>query len=155
MSDPLLIPDVESIKKHEGVELGPSDWIEVSQKQIDLFAEATGDRQWIHVDPDRAREESPFKTTIAHGYLTLALTPALLPQLLVVQSFSQVVNYGIDKMRLREAVPVGSRLRLSAVIKNVRNMPNGAARVTLGLAFELEGARRPACVGDAIYVYFP
>ena len=73
----------------------------------------------------------------------------------MVEDFSQIVNYGIDKLRLREAIPVDSRLRLSAVIKNVRNMPNGAARVTLGLSIDLEGARRPACVGEAIYVYFP
>jgi acyl dehydratase len=154
MASPIRIKGVHAIKDLVGSQLGPSDWITVSQERIDAFAAATGDRQWIHVDVDRSRLESPFKQTIAHGYLTLSLTPAILPSLLEVEGCSQVVNYGIDKLRLREPVPAGSRLRLGARIKNVRNLPTGAARVTLSLRFEAEGVSRPVCVGDVVYVYY-
>lgn len=155
MASPIRIAGVSAIKDLVGAPLGPSDWITVSQERIDAFAAATGDCQWIHVDVERARRESPFEQTIAHGYLTLSLIPVILPSLLEVEKCSQVVNYGIDKLRLREPVPAGSRLRLGARIKNVRNLPTGAARVTFSLRFEAEGGSRPVCIGDVIYVYYP
>ena len=100
MATPLTIPDVASLAELEGRDLGKTEWCTVDQKQIDAFAAATGDRQWIHVDPERAKRESPFGTTIAHGYLTIALAPALLPDLMVVENCSRIVNYGIEKLRL-------------------------------------------------------
>jgi acyl dehydratase len=150
-----VIPSVPDLKRYVGVSLGSTDWITVDQHQIAAFAEATGDRQWIHVDVERARRESPFGRTIAHGYLTLGLTGALLPELVRVEKSSAVVNSGLEKVRFHTPVPAGSRLRLSARIKDVRQMPSGAARVTVGFQFELEGAQRPACAGDAILVYQP
>ena len=150
-----IVPEISGLKQRIGTDLGTSDWIEVTQARINAFAEATGDHQWIHVDVDRARSDSPFKGPIAHGYLTIALAPALLPRLLQVGGVSQIVNYGIDKLRLPSPVPAGARVRLSAEIKKVRGMPNGAARTTIGLSFEVEGAAKPACTADVVYVYFP
>ena len=150
-----IVPEISGLKRRIGTDLGTSDWIEVTQARINAFAEATGDHQWIHVDVDRAKSDSPFKGPIAHGYLTIALVPALLPRLLHVGGVSQIVNYGIDKLRLPAPVPAGSRVRLSASIKNVRDLPAGGARVTFGLSFEVEGGTKPACVAEAVYVYFP
>ena len=155
MASPLIIPDVAALPEYEGQDLGTTDWRGIDQAQIDAFAAATGDHQWIHVDRERAERESPFGTTIAHGYLTLALAPALLPDLVVVQNCSRIVNYGIEKLRLREPVPSDSRVRLAASIKTVRRVRGGAMRLGLSIRFEVEGAKRPACTAELIFVYFP
>ena len=149
------MPGIESLAEFVGAELGPGDWISVDQARIDAFARATGDDQWIHVDEERARRESPFGQTIAHGYLTLSLAPVLLGKLVEVEGCSQVINHGIDKLRLREPVPAGGQLRLAGKILKVRRMPGGGARVAFDLRFELRGGRRPACRAEAIYVYLP
>jgi acyl dehydratase len=122
MANPLIIPDVASLPEYEGRDLGVTDWRIVDQGMINQFAEATGDHQWIHTDPERAASESPFGTTVAHGYLTIALAPVFLPEIIEVAKLSQIVNVGLDKVRLREPVKVGSRLRLGAKVKNVRPM---------------------------------
>lgn len=150
-----VIPDIPSIKSYVGKPLGTSDWVVISQEQINAFARATGDHQWIHVDVERAKAESPFGGPIAHGYLTIALAPALLPQVLQVENASRTVNYGIDKMRLPSPVPAGARVNLAAEIKHVRDIKGGRARVTLSLTFRVEGVTRPCCTADVIYVYFP
>lgn len=155
MSNPTSIPDISSIKDYIGKPLGQSDWVTISQEQIHDFARATGDHQWIHVDVERAERESPFGGPIAHGYLTMSLAPTLLPQLMRVENSSRTINYGADKVRLPVPVPAGARVRLSAQIKHVRNVPGGAARVTIALEFHVEGNTRPCCTADAIYVYFP
>lgn len=155
MANPLIIPDIASLDRFEGHDLGTTEWRRIDQAQIDAFATATGDHQWIHVDPERAARESPFGTTIAHGYLTLALAPALLPELVLVENCSQIVNSGVESLRLREPVPADGRIRLAAVIKSVRKLKGGAARLCLSIRFELEGAARPACTGELVYVYFP
>jgi len=155
MADPLVIPSVSALKGFIGRKLGPSDWVTVGQEQIDAFARATGDHQWIHVDVERARRESPFGGPIAHGYLTIALAPVLLPMLVEVKGVRMAVNYGLEKMRLPAPVPAGSRVRLTAELKNVREMPSGAAHTTIGLVFEVEGGDKPVCTADAIYLYFP
>ena len=153
MASPALIPGVASIRDFVGKPLGPSDWIEITQERIDRFADATGDHQWIHVDPERARRESPFQTTIAHGYLTLSLAPALLAQVVRVEGGPTVLNAGIEKMRLPAPVPAGSRVRLRAEIKQARDMPGGRVRATFGIALELDGSARPACTADVVLVY--
>ncbi len=155
MPETVIVPDVSSLKAMEGCLLPPSDWLEVSQTMIDDFARSTGDQQWIHLDVDRARRESPFGGTIAHGYLTVALVSVLLPQILEVKGCTRVVNYGIDRLRLREPVPSGSRLRICGEIEQVRMVRGGAARTTLGLKWEVEGARRPVCQASVVYVYYP
>jgi acyl dehydratase len=152
---PTVIPDIPSLSSFVGQPLGTTVWFEISQERIDDFARATGDHQWIHVDVERAKNESPFGGTIAHGYLTIALAPALLPQLLRVEGSSRTVNYGIEKMRLPSPVPAGSRLQLSAEIKHVRDIRGGSARVTIALSFHVEGVKKPCCSADVIYVYFP
>lgn len=155
MSDPTIIPDVASIKDVIGVDLGASDWITVDQKQIDDFANATGDRQWIHTDVEKSKAESPFGQTIAHGYLTLALSPILVPQLFIVEGLSKIVNAGIEKLRFREPVKSNSRIRLAGRVKDVRYTPTGAARTTLALRWEIEGEKRPACTANIVYLYYP
>jgi len=154
MASLTVIPDLAALKGFVGRPLGPTDWIEVPQSQIDAFAKATGDHQWIHVDVERAKRESPFRGTIAHGYLTIALAPALLPQIVRVEGIRMGVNYGIDSMRLPAPLPAGGRIRLAAQVKDVREMPGGAARVTFALTFELEGGAKPVCVADVVYVYY-
>ena len=155
MSNPTIVPGIHGLKPLVGKRLGVSDWVTVTQEQINLFANATNDHQWIHCDVERAKRESPFKGTIAHGYLTLALAPALMPQVVRVEGVRMGVNYGVDKMRLPSPVPAGARLRMAVELKDVRELPGGGARATFGLSFELEGQAKPACVADAIYVYYP
>ena len=138
-----------------GKHLGHSDWLEITQDRIDQFAEATGDHQWIHVDPERAAQESPWKGTIAHGYLTLSLVPHLLDQILRVESCSRAVNTGLDKLRLATPVPAGGRLRLRAEIRDARRLPGEGVRLALALRMELEGAARPALLATVNYVYCP
>ena len=155
MSAATVVPSIAALKDFVGKKLGTSDWTTVTQRQIEAFAEATGDHQWIHVDVERARRESPFKQPIAHGYLTISLAPALLPQVVRVDGVRMAVNYGLESMRLPAPVPSGARLRMSAELKDVRDMPGGGARATFGLTFEVDGSAKPVCVADAIYVYLP
>jgi len=150
-----VVANVDAIADLVDRELGATDWIEVSQQQIDAFATATGDRQWIHCDVERAQRESPFKSTIAHGYLTLALTPVLLPKLLLVENCGSVINTGIEKLRLSTPVLAGSRIRLSAAVKAARRVPGGGVRASIAIRFEVEGSEKPACHGVVTYVYFP
>jgi acyl dehydratase len=131
-----------------GTDLGATDWLEITQERIDLFADATGDHQWIHVDPDRAKD-GPFGTTIAHGYLTLSLVNTFLPDLLEVTTFSAGVNYGTDKTRFPAPVPVGSRLRGTGRITGADEV-KGGVQVTVTVTVEIEGGDRPACVVDTI-----
>jgi acyl dehydratase len=155
MADPLVIPDVHALRSFVGKKLGTSDWLEMTQQRIDRFAEATGDAQWIHVDPERAKRESPFGATIAHGYLTLSLAPYLFGQIVEVKGTRMTVNPGVEHMRLRAPVRCGDRVRLHATLKDVRDVPGGAMRVTITLQFEIEGQSRPAANGDAALVYYP
>jgi acyl dehydratase len=150
-----VIPGLDVVGEWIGVDLGHSDWITVTQERIDAFAQATDDRQWIHTDVERARRESPWKETVAHGYLTLSLAPALLPQILDLKGYTRVVNTGIEKMRLSSPVLAGSRVRLKAVIRHARRIPQGGVRIVFHLTFEAEGIAKPACIADAVFVYFP
>lgn len=131
---------------------GPSDWIEVTQAMIDAFANATGDRQWIHVDPARAAREAPGGRTIAHGYLTLSLLGTLMPRILEVRA-SRIINVGANRMRFLAPVPVGSRLRLGMTVLG-SEPASGGVRVMSEAAFEVEGASKPALVAEIIFLYF-
>jgi len=155
LANPTRIRNAEALAGLVDRELGTTDWIEVSQERIDAFAEATGDRQWIHCDVERAKRESPFKSTIAHGYLTVALTPVLLPELLVVEECGTVINTGVEKLRLSTPVLAGSRIRMSATVKDARNVPGGGVRASISIRFEVKGSEKPACHGVVNYVYFP
>jgi acyl dehydratase len=154
MAEPLVITDPRKLREWLGKKLGPSDWLEITQERIDLFAEATLDKQWIHTDPERAARESPFKRTVAHGYLTLSLAPYLFAQIVRIEGVRHIVNPGIDHMRLRAPVHCGDRLRLWVTPKDLREVPGGGVRVTFALQFEVEGQDRPAAFGDAALVYY-
>ncbi|GAB3360413.1 MaoC family dehydratase [Modestobacter lapidis] len=149
MSTPITVDGVEGVKSLVGKDLGTSDWIEITQEKVDLFADATGDHQWIHVDPERAKKESPFGGPIAHGYLTLSLTPLFLPQLMNFTGFSMGVNYGTEKVRFPSPVPVGSKLRAGAVIDEVTEI-KGGVQMQCTLTFEVEGGSKPACVATIV-----
>jgi len=155
LTNPIVISNAAAFLDMAGRDLGTTRWIEISQEQIDAFAEATGDRQWIHCDVERAQRESPFKSTIAHGYLTVALTPVLLPELLVVEDCETVINTGIEKLRLSTPVLSGSRIRMSAAVKDARTIPGGGVRCSISIRFEVEGSEKPACHGVVTYVYIP
>jgi acyl dehydratase len=143
---------IDELAQHKGHKIGDSPWHEVTQDQVNLFADATGDHQWIHVDPERAKA-GPFGAPIAHGYLTLSLGPYLLPQIWQVSGISMGVNYGLNKVRFPSPVKVGSKLRLSASITDVEEV-SGGAQVTLDLTFEVEGSDKPACVAQAVFRYY-
>jgi acyl dehydratase len=145
MATPVTVDGVEGAKSLVGKELGPSDWVEITQDMVDRFAAATGDHQWIHVDVERAKKESPFGGPVAHGYLTLSLWPRLAPQLMKVTGFSMGVNYGTEKVRFPAPVPVGSRLRVTAVVDSVTEVAGGIHMQTRA-TFEVDGGTKPACV---------
>jgi len=135
----------------EGAELGPSDWVVVDQARIDAFADATGDHQWIHVDPERA-VTGPFGTTIAHGLLTLSLLPTFLHQLFRVDGVTMAINYGLDKVRFLTPVPVGSKLRATATVAEVKQLES-AVQVKVLTTIDLDGGDKPACVVESIVRY--
>lgn len=137
-----------------GADLGVSEWIEIAQERIDQFADATGDHQWIHVDPERAKE-GPFGTTIAHGYLTMSLVNLFLPQILEVQNVSMGVNYGADKLRFPAPVPVGSKIRGRGELVEAEEVKGGAIQAKVRVTVEIEGGERPACVVDTISRFVP
>ena len=131
-----------------GRELGTSGWVRIDQDRINLFAEATGDHQWIHVDLDKAAA-GPFGAPIAHGYLTLALTNQFLPEIMEVQGASMGVNYGVDKVRFPQPVVVGSRVRASATLSDASEVPGGV-QVVVTITVEIEGEAKPACVVESV-----
>ena len=136
-----------------GQHLGYSDWLEISQDRINQFADATGDHQWIHVDPARAAE-GPFGKTIAHGYLTLSLSNQFLPEILQVHNTSMGVNYGCEKVRFPAPVPVGSRIRGGGEVVSAEEV-KGGVQVVVRMTIEIEGGERPACVIDTISRFYP
>jgi acyl dehydratase len=141
-----------SIRDHIDQHLGYSSWHNVSQDQVNRFADATGDHQWIHIDVERAKS-GPFGGPIAHGYLTLSLAPTLLAEVLQVEGVAMGVNYGANKVRFPSPVPVGSNLRLGATIKNVEDVAGGI-QVTVESVFEVEGATKPSCVAELVFRYY-
>jgi acyl dehydratase len=138
----------------EGTDLGVTDWLTIDQARIDLFADATGDHQWIHVDPVRAKD-GPFGTTIAHGYLTLSLVNIFLPQLIEVRRFSAGINIGADGLRFLSPVPAGARIRGRGEIVKVEEVKAGAIQSTVRVTVEIEGGSKPACIVDTISRYIP
>ncbi|MFE5326454.1 MaoC family dehydratase [Embleya sp. NPDC056575] len=146
-----VFTDLRQIKDAVGKHLGHSDWLEITQERINLFADATGDHQWIHVDVEKAKE-GPFGTPIAHGYLTLALSNLFLPQILEVRNISMGVNYGMEKVRFPAPVPVGSRVRGGAEIVAVADIAGGV-QVVNRITVEIEGSAKPACVIDSVTRY--
>ena len=148
-----VLDGLDEVREAVGRHLGWSGWLEIDQDSVDRFAEATGDHQWIHVDPERAKAESPFGGPIAHGYLTLSLGPMLAPQIMVVSGIKMGVNYGCEKVRFPSPVPVGSKVRLGATIDKVEEIAGGA-QVWETFTFEVEGADKPSCVAQVVFRYY-
>ena len=150
----LTLKSPRDVLQHLGKELGPTDWLTVTQEMIDKFAEATGDHQWIHVDVERARREMPGGKTIAHGFLTLSLVPRLRPSLMKVENQRRGINYGCNKVRFIAPVPAGGRIRLKQKLAKVDEMPDGGLRVTSEMTMELEGSDKPAMVAETVGVMY-
>jgi acyl dehydratase len=134
-----------------GRRLGSTDWMTITQQQVNLFADATGDRQWIHTDPARA-SHGPFKGTVAHGYLTLSLAPVAISHVLQIHELTAALNYGLDKVRFPAPVPVGSKVRATVALMSARQKTSGVEAV-FTLTYEIDGEARPACVADVIVLY--
>jgi acyl dehydratase len=150
----LEVERAADMKAYEGREIGVSDWYTVTQEQIDKFADATGDHQWIHVDVERAKREMPGGKTIAHGWLTLSLVPRLASTLYKVKHRSRGINYGANRVRFTGMVPAGSRIRLRLSVKAVEATKDGGTRITNEGTMELEGSDRPVLVAETIGVTY-
>jgi acyl dehydratase len=146
------ITGLDQLKEAEGQELGTSDWHEVTQKDIDTFADVTGDHQWIHIDVERAKE-TPFGGTIAHGYYTLSLAPKFSEEIMKFEGFAFAINYGLNKVRFPAPLPVGSKVRMSAKLASVEDI-QGGAQVTMALTFETEGGDKPVCVAETLARFY-
>ena len=149
----LEINSYEEFAAHLGEEIGTSEWLTVDQDRINQFADATLDHQWIHVDVERAKAESPYKSTIVHGYLTLSLLHYFWNQIIKVNNLKMLVNYGMDKMRFGQAVPVGSRLRMVTKLHEIANL-RGICKASIAFKIEIEGQRKPALEGIATFLYY-
>lgn len=148
-----VINSYDEFASYLGKPLGTSEWLEVDQDRINAFADATLDHQWIHVDVERAKAESPYKSTIAHGYLTLALLPHLWDEIVEVNNLKMMVNYGMDKMRFGQPVITGSRIRMTAKLANIENL-RSISKAYIDFTIEIEGQRKPALKGEAQFLYY-
>lgn len=149
----LVINNYEEFAAMLGKNLGVSDYVELTQERINLFADATLDHQWIHVDTERAKVESPFKTTIAHGYLTLSMLPYLWDQIIEVHNLKMMVNYGVDKMKFGQAVKSGESIRLTADLVNIANL-RGTVKAEIKFAIEIKDQKKKALEGVATFLYY-
>lgn len=144
----LTLTGLEEIRGYVGKEMGVSEWHDVTQAKIDAFAEVTGDDQWIHIDPERAKD-SPFGGTIAHGYYTLSLAPRFSYDMFKFEGFAFGVNYGLNRLRFPAPMPVGGRVRMRAKLLAVDDIPGGA-QITTELTFERDGGEKPVCVAESL-----
>ena len=143
------IASIEELKSLVGQEVAVSDWVQISQERVNLFAEATGDHQWIHLDVERSRKESPYGGTIAHGFLTLSLLPMLMESVISMPTSKMGVNYGLNKVRFPAPVPVGSKVRGRVELMEVEDIPGGA-QMTWKVTIEREGGDKPVCVAESL-----
>ena len=150
----LEVEKPQDLLQHVGKELGPSEWLTVTQEMIDKFADATGDHQWIHVDVERAKKEMPGGKTIAHGYLTLSLLPRLAPTLMKVEQRRRGLNYGSNRVRFTAPVPAGARVRLRQKLVKVEPVEDNGFRVTSEMTMEVEGNSRPAMVAETLGIIY-
>jgi acyl dehydratase len=148
---PTIVDEPADLLRLVGRPLGNTDWLTITQQQVDLFADATGDHQWIHSNPHRAGS-GPFQGTIAHGYLTLALAPAAIADVLHIREQTAALDYGLNRVRFPAPVAVGAKIRIAAAVMSARQRTSGV-EVVFTLSYEIEGERRPACVADIIVLY--
>jgi acyl dehydratase len=147
------VTGIAGLKELVGQHLGYSEELEITQERVNTFADATGDHQWIHVDPERAKD-GPFGGPIAHGYLTLSLGPSLLPSIVSVEGMKMAVNYGMGKVRFPSPVPVGAKVRLGAELTSLEELPNNGAQVTMTFTYQVVDAPKPSCVAEVIFRYY-
>lgn len=150
--NPIVINNFEELSEYVGKEIGVSDYLEITQEQINLFADATLDHQWIHTEPERAAAESPFKSTIAHGYLNISVLPYLWSQIVDVRNSKLTVNYGIEKLRFMQAVTVNSKVRIRVKLISVVNL-RGTTKAELNAIMEIEGSKKPAFEANIVFLY--
>ncbi|OJV60242.1 MAG: dehydratase [Burkholderiales bacterium 68-10] len=149
----IVYKTVNDLENLVGQEIGVSDWVLIEQNRINQFAESTGDFQWIHVDPEKAKS-GPFGTTIAHGFLTLSLLPSLMNGAFQIEKFSAALNYGLDKVRFPSPVPVGSRLRGKFQLASWEKIEGNGAQLKLNMTIECEGSSKPACIAEPIVRFY-
>lgn len=148
----LIIKSHQEFAEYAGKELGVSNWHTITQEQINLFSDATLDHQWIHIDTERAKTESPFKATIAHGYLTLSLIPYLWKQVIDIQNLKMEINYGIESLRFAQPVIVNSEVRLRVTLKTILNL-RGVTKATITAELEIKDEKKSAFTGDTVFLY--
>ncbi|WP_442794236.1 MaoC family dehydratase [Pelobium manganitolerans] len=148
----ITIKNHAEFESYLGQELGVSEWHQISQQQINLFADATLDHQWIHIDEERAKTDSPFQSTIAHGYLTLSLIPYLWKQIIAIQNLKMEINYGIEKLRFAQAVKVNSQVRLKVRLVAIANL-RGVTRANIAIELEIKDEKKPAFTGETVFLY--
>jgi len=149
---PLVIRGVDDLRAHVGTDLGVSDWVSVDQDRVTAFAKLTGDEQWIHVDPERARG-GPFGVTVQHGFFTLGLSTGLLWSVCTVEGFGVILNYGLNRVRFPSPLKVGARFRMHVSLADLTELPGGA-QVVYHLEYEVEGEPKPCCVADLVFRYY-
>lgn len=147
------IQGLEGLKALVGQQLGTSDWVEITQQRVNAFADGTGDHQWIHCDPERARAESPYGSTIAHGFLTLSMGPALTQQVLNIEGIKMIINYGLNRVRFPNPVKVGAQVRMVCELLEVKETRAGA-QVVCKQTFEVQGEDKPACIAETVVRLF-
>jgi acyl dehydratase len=151
---PTVFESPAELEKAAGRKLGESAWLEITQQRVSLFADATDDHQWIHVDPERAKA-GPFGAPIAHGYLTLSLVSRFLPEIVTVRGVAMGVNYGVDKVRFPAPVRVGARVRGSGELVEATPQKDGSVQAKIRVTIEIEGSQKPACVAETLSRYYP
>jgi acyl dehydratase len=145
---------LQELGEFVGREIAVTQWLEITQERINLFADATDDRQWIHVDPHRAQRDSPYGATIAHGFLTLSLLPKLLNDAIQLSDLRMAINYGLNRVRFPSAVRAGSRIRARVVLQSMRDMAD-SIEGTYAITIETEGGQKPCCVAESLVRYYP
>jgi len=149
---PIVINGLDELRKRAGTDLGVSDWVTVEQDNVTTFAKLTGDEQWIHVDPERARS-GPFGTTVQHGFLTLGMATGLLWSVCTVEGFGVILNYGLNRVRFPSPLRVGDRFRMNVSLAEVKEL-SGGAEVVYHLEYEVDGGQKPCCVADLVFRYY-
>ena len=148
-----VFSSVHQLTALAGADIGISDWLQITQERIQSFADVTGDQQWIHTDPERARHESPWGCTVAHGYLTVAMIPVLNQTIMRISGLSATVNYGLDKLRFPSAVPSGTRIRSRLTLREIKEQSPGRYLARYTTTVEIEGSEHPACVAENLALY--
>jgi acyl dehydratase len=148
-----VIKGLDELRTLVGKQLGTSNWVEITQERVQAFAEGTDDHQWIHCDPERAKRESPYGTTVAHGFLTLSLCNALIQQMFTIEGVKMILNYGLNRVRFPAPVKVGARVRMTSELLDLKDH-QGCVQATCKQTFEVEGENKPACVAETVVRLF-